>query len=144
MNVYRKPMASAFCLVCTLGVIAVAEAQTAPPGSPADGLVLIPAGEFEMGDHHGFRDPKHGGDETPIHRVRLDAFYMAIYDVTTREYCAFLNESLSRHGIEVRNGGVYLSGGGELLCETRTMSPYSRIGWDGTLFRCWTARTLIP
>ena len=44
---------------------------------PAAGFVLIPAGEFEMGDHHGFVDPKHGGDETPIHRVRLDAFSMA-------------------------------------------------------------------
>ncbi len=42
------------------------------------GFALIPAGTFEMGDHHGFVDPKHGGDETPIHAVRLDAFYMGI------------------------------------------------------------------
>ena len=28
------------------------------------GFALIPAGQFEMGDHHGFVDPKHGGDES--------------------------------------------------------------------------------
>lgn len=40
-------------------------AQTAPK------LAAIPAGSFEMGDHHGFVDPKHGGDESPLHTVRL-------------------------------------------------------------------------
>ena len=48
------------------------------------GFALIPAGTFEMGDHYGFVDPKHGSDETPIHTVRLDAFYIGIYDVTTQ------------------------------------------------------------
>lgn len=98
------------------------------------GMALIPAGEFEMGDHHGFVDPKHGGDEVPVHTVRLDAFYIGINDVTTKDYCAFLNSALPRKQIEVREGGVYLVGGHDLLCETRGMSPYSRIGWDGKLF----------
>jgi len=101
---------------------------------PIPGMALIPAGKFEMGDHHGFVDPKHGGDETPIHTVRLDAFYMGIYPVTTREYCEFLNSALAQRQIEVRNGGVYLVGGNDLLCETREMSPYSRIGWGGGKF----------
>lgn len=87
-----------------------------------------------MGDHHNFVDPKHGGDETPIHTVRLDAFYMARNLVTTREYSEFLNSALSTKGVEVRNGGVFLRGGADLLCETRAMSPYSRIGWDGNAF----------
>ena len=98
------------------------------------GFALIPAGTFEMGDHHGFVDPKHGGDETPIHAVRLDAFYMGIYTVTTKEYRDFLNSALAAKQIEVRNSGVYLTGGSDLLCETRGMSPYSRIGWDGKAF----------
>ncbi len=97
-------------------------------------MALIPAGEFEMGDHHGFVDPKHGGDEIPVHRVRLDPFFIGVNDVTTREYCAFLNLALSRKQIEVSDGGVYLAGGTDLLCETRAMSPYSRIGWDGKFF----------
>ena len=96
-----------------------------------DGFAPIPAGTFEMGDHHGFVDLKHGGDETPIHTVRLDAFYMGIYDVTTQQYCEFLNSALAQKTIEVRQGGVYLVGGDDLLCETRGMSPYSRVDWDG-------------
>jgi formylglycine-generating enzyme required for sulfatase activity/phosphatidylethanolamine-binding protein (PEBP) family uncharacterized protein len=98
------------------------------------GFALIPAGQFEMGDHHGFVDPKHGGDETPIHTVRLNAFYMGIYTVTTKEYCEFLNSSLAEKQIEVREGGVFLAGGTELLCEIRIMPPFSRIGWDGKRF----------
>jgi formylglycine-generating enzyme required for sulfatase activity/phosphatidylethanolamine-binding protein (PEBP) family uncharacterized protein len=98
------------------------------------GMASIPAGAFEMGDHHGFVDPKHGGDETPIHTVRLDAFYIGINDVTTKEYCEFLNSAMVAKQIEVRDGGVFLVGGKELLCETRAMSAYSRIGWSGEKF----------
>ena len=97
-------------------------------------MALIPAGSFEMGDHHGFVDPKHGSDETPIHKVRLDAFYIGIYDIKTREYCEFLNAALASHQVEVRQGGVYLVGGNDLLCDTRESSPCSRIGWDGSKF----------
>ncbi len=97
-------------------------------------MAAIPGGEFEMGDHHGFVDPKHGGDETPIHTVRLDAFQIGVYTVTTSEYCEFLNSALAQKQIEVRDGGVYLVGGKDLLCETRAMSPYSRIGWSGGKF----------
>lgn len=98
------------------------------------GMALIPAGTFQMGDHHGFVDPKHGGDETPIHEVRVDAFYMGIHTITTEEYCGFLNSAWAKHAIEVRDGGVILAGGSDLLCETRVMSPYSRIGWEGGVF----------
>jgi len=33
-------------------------------GGEAPRICTDPAGTFEMGDHHGFVDPKHGGDET--------------------------------------------------------------------------------
>jgi formylglycine-generating enzyme required for sulfatase activity/phosphatidylethanolamine-binding protein (PEBP) family uncharacterized protein len=97
-------------------------------------MALIPAGSYEMGDHHGFVDPKHGGDETPVHSVRLGAFHIGINDVTTREYCEFLNSALAEQRITVRDGGVYPVRGTELLCETRALSRYSRIGWDGKAF----------
>ncbi len=101
---------------------------------PTPGLKLIPAGSFEMGDHHGFVDPRHGGDETPIHRVWVDSFRMGINVVTTGEFCDFLNSALGLVRIQVRDGGVYGSDGRDLLCETRAMSPHSRIGWDGKAF----------
>ena len=97
-------------------------------------MALIPAGQFEMGDHFGFVDPKHGSDEIPIHTVRLDAFQIGICDVTTRQYVEFLNAALAQHQVEVRNGGIYLAGGSELLCDTRTSSPSSEVGWDGAKF----------
>ena len=103
--------------------------------APPPGFALIPAGSFEMGDHHGFVDPKHGGDETPIHNVRLDAFYMGIFDVTTEQYREFLN---CGDGRRVDRGAdraaCTLPGKSDLLAETRAMSPYSRIGWDGARF----------
>ncbi len=117
-------------LVVALGILVADQAIASTP----PGMALIPAGTFEMGDHHGFVDPKHGGDETPIHTVRLDSFYIGINDVTTKEFCEFLNSALAQKQITVRDGGVYLADGSDLLCETRTISPYSRIGWDGKAF----------
>ena len=120
--------------VLTMWLLALSASLFGAAAEKPAGLALIPAGSFEMGDHLGFVDPKHGGDETPIHQVRLDAFYMGIYDVTTRQYVEFLNSVLAQKTIEVRVGGIYLAGGTELLCETRAMSPYSRISWDGKAF----------
>lgn len=72
-------------------------------------MVLIPAGEFEMGDHHGVGEAYSGmvheraesmkqkletqdTNETPVHTVYLDAFYMDRYEVTNTQYAKFLNE----------------------------------------------------
>ena len=50
-----------------------------------DGMVLIPAGEFEMGCEDG------ASDERPIHTVYVDAFYMDVHEVTNTEYKAFID-----------------------------------------------------
>ena len=49
-------------------------------------MVLIPAGEFQMGSGDGY------GDESPVHTVYLDAFYIDTYEVTNTQYADFLNE----------------------------------------------------
>ena len=49
-------------------------------------MVLIPAGEFQMGSSDG------DGDESPVHTVYLDAFYMDMYEVTNQQYTRFLNQ----------------------------------------------------
>ena len=120
--------------VLALAALAALCAPRTEAAAGPEGFALIPAGEFEMGDHHGFVDPRHGGDETPLHKVSLGAFWMGIHPVTTREYCAFLNASLAQGEVVVRDGGVHLVRGPGLLCETRAMSPYSRIGWNGSQF----------
>lgn len=117
-------------IAITLTTAAVATA--AGDGGPR--LAEIPAGTFEMGDHHGFVDPKHGGDEIPVHTVHVDAFRIGVFAVTTKEYGQFLNAARAEGTIAVKDGGVFLAGGSELLCETRERSPYSRIGWSNGTF----------
>ena len=51
-------------------------------------MVLIPEGEFEMGDHHG----DGWEQELPVHTVYLDVFYIDKYEVTNAQYARFLNE----------------------------------------------------
>jgi formylglycine-generating enzyme len=53
-------------------------------------MILIPAGEFAMGDHYGNRDEK------PVHKVYLDAFYMDKYEVTNEQYKKFLDSTKHR------------------------------------------------
>ncbi len=48
-------------------------------------FATIPAGWFLMGSDDG------QADEAPIHRVWVDAFEMAVYPVTRREYAGFKN-----------------------------------------------------
>ena len=117
-----------------IAILAAVGALNAAASEAPKGFALIPAGKFEMGDHFGFVDPKHGSDETPVHTVRLDSFLIGINDVTTQEYCGFLNAALANGSIEVRKGGVYLAGGTDLLCDTRQSSVSSPIGWDGKRF----------
>jgi len=67
----------------TAGERAVAAAAGGENEAPADGgMVLIPAGAFVMGDDGG-------GDASPAHRVRLDAFWLDRHEVTCAEYGAF-------------------------------------------------------
>jgi formylglycine-generating enzyme required for sulfatase activity len=66
------------------------EAPTPEPVEPIDlstSMVLIPAGEFQMGC-----DPEHSGgfscpqDELPLHTVFLPDFYIDRYEVTNAQY----------------------------------------------------------
>ncbi len=52
-----------------------------------EGMILIPAGEFEMGDHFGEGYP----NERPVHTVYVDAFLIDVYKVTNAQYAEFLN-----------------------------------------------------
>lgn len=68
----------------------------APPdrivGNDMAEMVLIPAGEFEMGD------PFNEGTtyERPVHTVFLDDFYIDVYEVTNAMYAKFLN-AMGKH-----------------------------------------------
>ena len=68
----------------------VSSVSATPPDAggalPQEGMVLIPAGEFEMGSN----DPEAGNDEQPVHTVYVDAFYIDKYEVTNLEYKKFV------------------------------------------------------
>jgi sugar lactone lactonase YvrE/formylglycine-generating enzyme required for sulfatase activity len=104
------------------------------PQKRPNGMVLIPGGEFSMGDHHDLGGREHRSDEVPIHTVRIDSFFIDVTEVTNRQYCQYLNSALSQGLIEVKDGDVYLAGGRDVLCETCESASYSRIGWDGSTF----------
>ncbi len=63
------------------------KAPTPPSGAAPEGMVLIPAGEFQMGNNNG------DSDEKPVHTVYVDAFYMDIYEVTVGQYKRFVRET---------------------------------------------------
>ncbi|MBI1930790.1 SUMF1/EgtB/PvdO family nonheme iron enzyme [Candidatus Poribacteria bacterium] len=53
--------------------------------SPPGRMVLIPAGEFQMGSNDGH------DDEKPVHTVYGDAFYIDVYEVTNAQYKQFID-----------------------------------------------------
>ena len=57
--------------------------------SAPDGMVLIPAGNFQMGSN----DPEAWDDEQPVHTVYVGAFYMDKYEVTVGQYKAFIRST---------------------------------------------------
>ena len=68
------------------GTAAPPPTVTQPPvtqrPSSTEGMVLIPAGEFEMGSND---------EAPPVHIVYVDAFYMDKYEVTNAEYKNFVD-----------------------------------------------------
>ena len=50
-------------------------------------MVLIPAGDFQMGSH----DILASSDEKPVHTVYVDAFYIDKYEVTNAQFKAFVD-----------------------------------------------------
>ena len=106
--------------------------------------VLLPMGDYDMGDHFGFVDPSHPSDELPVHKVRVDAFYMAVTPTTNEQFLAFLNDALSKRLIEVRGGAVYAAGGSDVYYYTRQSASYYSIGFDGTAFSIGDFRARHP
>ena len=96
------------------------DGYTAPPG-----MVLIPGGEFEMGDHHDGMSWC-----LPVHDVLIDDFYMDIYEVTNQQYADALNWAYGEGLIDNpsnHSGMVQDSTTGTFYCDTTTSSSPSRI-----------------
>jgi len=56
----------------------------------------IPSGSLMMGSETGAED------ERPVHKVNIDAFHMSSTEVTTTQYCQYLNAALKAREITVK------------------------------------------
>jgi formylglycine-generating enzyme required for sulfatase activity len=70
----------------TAATLAVQSATQTALAELPKGMVLIPAGEFEMGSAIG------EDDEKPVHTVYLDGFYIDVYEVANTQFAEFLNK----------------------------------------------------
>lgn len=61
-------------------------AQSAPDIAPPVGMAWVPGGEFLMGSTDLLARP----DEGPVHRVRVNGFFMDIAEVTNEQFAAFV------------------------------------------------------
>jgi len=95
--------------------------------APAEGFALIPAGQFEMGDHHDLGGREHRNDEVPIHPVSIDAFHMQRTEITNGQYCEFLNDSRTAKTIEVRDGRVVQADTDIVYCDTCASDEASQL-----------------
>jgi formylglycine-generating enzyme required for sulfatase activity len=94
-------------------------------------MVLIPGGEFQMGDHHDGNVP----DALPVHAVYVSSFYIGKYEITNQQYCAYLNSAMSEGLVEVRSDVVYAAPGGtDPYCNTHSADSDSQIEYSGGLF----------
>ena len=75
-----------FAVLVGFSAFAVCASPFVVDETPA-GMVLIPAGTFEMGSD----DEDALGDERPVHTVYVDAFYMDKYEVTNAQFKAFVD-----------------------------------------------------
>lgn len=79
----RKIICAAALSLALSGPVFPAE-PVAPSSAPCGAMALVPAGEFLMGsDRKDFRN------ETPRHRVYLDAFCIDRYEVSAADFKAF-------------------------------------------------------
>ena len=92
-------------------------------------MALIPAGSFEMGDHHD-----NMSNALPVHRVELDAFYMDVHEVTVGQFREFVNQSGYKYDGNWDNVAKY-SPGDEY--------PMVYVSWnDATAYAKWAGKRL--
>ncbi len=97
------------------------------------GMTYVPGGEIEMGCHEETGEVCES-DELPVHSVHVDSFYADVHEVTTSQYCEYLNAAHSQGLIQIASGVVYKADDSEPYCNTVSASSYSRLIWDGSVF----------
>ena len=103
-------------------------------------MVLIPAGDFQMGSNDS-------DDEKPVHTVYLDAFYMDVYEVTNAQYKKFIdaNPEWGKDRIPSRyhNGDYLEHWNGNSYPRGKGNHPIINVSWYGAMaYTQWTGKRL--
>jgi formylglycine-generating enzyme required for sulfatase activity len=94
---------------------------------PPDTMVLIPGGEYVIGDDQGFPDQR------PAHKVKLRSFFIDIHEVTNAQYKVFLEATGHRLPL-FWNDSSY----------NKPHLPVSGVSWDDALAYCRWAGKRLP
>ena len=108
-----------------------------------EGMVLIPAGEFQMGSN----DTEADNDERPVRTVYVDAFYMDKTEVTNAEYQKFVLENpfWQKGLLNIRfHNGAYLSHwDGNNYPSGKGDHPVTRVSWYAAVaYAQWAGKRL--
>ena len=119
----------------------VVELPEMPIGQDGGEMVLIPAGEFQMGSNDG------DDDEKPVHSVYVDAFYMDKYEVTNAQFKKFVdtNPQWQKDHIEDRfHDGDYLKyWNGNNYPSEKGNHPVTWVSWYAAMaYAKWTGKRL--
>ena len=114
-----------------------------PPPPPPDGMVLIPAGEFEMGSD----DADARVNEQPIHTVYVDAFYMDEHEVTNLDYKRFVlaNPQWQKDRIprSLHNGNYLKHWSGNNYPAGKANHPVTYVSWYSAMaYAAWAEKRL--
>lgn len=117
------------------------------PHDPLEDMVLIPAGEFQMGTQEAVIYMDAWYDEQPAHTVYVDAFYMDIYPVTNKKYKEFLlaNPVWQKENIDLKyHDGNYLRDWkGNNYPRWKGDHPVTSVSWYAAMaYATWSGKRL--
>ena len=106
-------------------------------------MVLIPAGEFQMGSN----DPESLPREQPIHTVHVDAFYMDTHEVTNLDYKRFVLANpqwqKSRIPRSLHNGSYLRDWSGNNYPAGKANHPVTYVSWYAAVaYSKWAGKRL--
>jgi formylglycine-generating enzyme required for sulfatase activity len=128
---------SGMVAVMLLLIVGTTAAKDTEPTSgrlkPPDGMALIPAGPFPMGNNNEFYD--NDNDEKPRHIVNLQPFFMDIYPVTNLDYKEFVDATGHRTPAYWPDSGEISAG--------KAQHPVTGVTYmDATAYASWHGRRL--
>ena len=113
------------------------------PPAP-EGMVLIPAGEFQMGSNA----PEAHNQEQPVHTVYVDAFYMDEHEVTNAQYKQFIDAKpewqKDRIDPAFHIGSYLLSWNGNDYPDGKANHPVVYVSWYAAMAYAGWAEKRLP